>query len=63
MMEGKQIKTLDGLMKAVTDRRAVIVPSSMIFRRPRPAAVVVNMQARIVYNMIRVGMFIYKKGK
>lgn len=57
----KKITTLDELMGAALLKMAVVVPSSHCFRRPLPAAFIINMQAAIVYRMIKDGMYIYER--
>lgn len=60
-MIGKPILTLDALMAAVKNKRSVICPKGQNF--PIPAAVMQNMQARVVYDFINLGLFVYKPKK
>ena len=60
-MKHNKITTLDELMGAALLRMAVVVPSSRCFQRPLPAAFIINMQAAIVYRMIKDGMYIYER--
>jgi hypothetical protein len=57
----KQIKTLAQLLKAAEARRSVIVPSLSYFRRPQPAAFVINLQGRQLLKLLNAGMYIYKR--
>ena len=60
-MAHNKITTLDELMGAALLKMAVVVPGSRCFRRPLPAAFIINMQAAIVYHLIKDGMYIYER--
>lgn len=55
-----QITTLDALVKAAQDGKAVITHKGCFSKRHCAAAFVVSMQARIVHNLIQSGLFIYE---
>jgi len=61
--KGKQIKTLDALVKAVEDKRAVFTDSFGMLHNPRPAAWVINLSGAIISRIIINGLYIYKKDK
>ena len=56
----RQIHTLAELDLLSRDKRAVVVPGT-VWRRPTPAAFMMNLQARIVQNLLMIGMFVYEK--
>ena len=55
------IRTLDDLVDAELSNRAVVVAGWRNFKRPTPAAFIMNMPGWIIYRMIRGGMFLYEK--
>ena len=54
-----QITTLNDLAECAKNKRAVYVPSHPPWSKPKPAAVVMQLQAQIVYQMLKDGMFLY----
>ncbi len=60
-MPSVQIMNLTDLDDAREFRRAVYVPSSAPWRKPRPAATVLRMPAATVLSLIRAGLFTYEK--
>ncbi len=58
-MNGEQIKSLDDLMKARANRRAVTCPKSHCFHGPTPAAFVANYTGEIIFQLIASGLFVY----
>lgn len=56
---GARIWTLKQLINAAQWKRAVIGNSTFV-TRPRPAAFIVSMQARIVYKLLQDGLWFYK---
>lgn len=61
---GRKIETIEELEELATERRAVVVPSSCNYNRPKPAAVLLNMSAGQVLRYIRWGMYLYiKRGR
>ena len=60
-MNWDQISTLSHLMAAVQFKKAVIVPSSPGWSKPRPAAFMINLSGTILYKLFDLGMYIYKK--
>lgn len=61
MALGRPITTLEGLEWARKNRKAVIVPDSWAWRKPLPAAALINQQGHILLDLFNLGMFIYKK--
>ncbi len=57
----ERINNLLALRIAVTNKRAVICPSSRCFRGPRPAAFMINLSGEILLRLFGGGMYIYKK--
>jgi len=60
MKEKQKIKTLEDLVHAAEERKSVVVPSSPIWRITRPAAFVLNLQARTVAYLLKAGMYVYE---
>jgi len=56
-MNGNQIKTLAELDLARTMRLSVIVPGTA-FKKPSPAAFVMNLQGHVLYHLFLKGMFV-----
>ena len=58
-----QIKTLEQLEAAALERRSVFCPESkgLMKTKPMPAAFVISMQARMVLNLMRAGLYVYTK--
>lgn len=61
MDAGNRIYSLMDLSEAVKNKQAVVIPELWLWRKPRPAAFVINLSGAIILNMINKGMFIYKK--
>jgi len=55
----KQIVTLGELLKASQDRKAVYVPSSSSWKKPKPAAFIIGLPGRMLVRLFQQGMFIY----
>lgn len=60
---GAKVDSLRKLNEAALDRRAVIVPESTGFGKPRAAAFVISLPGRVINNLLSMGMFIYEKEK
>ncbi len=59
---GTRIYNLESLMSAVRLKRAVFVPKSVSWSKPRPAAFVINLQGFVLLQMFIAGLYIYEKG-
>jgi len=59
----QRIDTLEKLVAARWGRRAVICPSSYTFRKPKPAAFMIQLSGEILRRLMRDGMFIYESKK
>ena len=57
-MIGRRVRTVEALAKLAEQRRAVWYQN---FGRPIPAVVILNMSAGQVLQMIRHGLYLYKK--
>jgi len=56
----KQIKTLNGLMKAAKNKRAVIIPGLYSYgKKPSPAAWIINHPGDRILYYLNIGMFLY----
>jgi len=60
-MNPHKIFTLWQLQMAVKSKKAVVVPKSYCWSRPRPAAVLIHQQAAALVKLFDLGMYIYKK--
>ena len=57
-----QITTFGQLAEAMIEKRAVIVPGT-VWGKPRPAAVVMQLQGTTILRLINKGMYLYNKPK
>lgn len=55
-----RITTLDELMDAVRDRRAVVAPGT-VFEKPRGAAWIARLQGTIIHRLFNYGLFLYER--
>lgn len=60
-MIGRKIPGLVSLSIAVKQKRAVVVPKSHSWRKPRPAAVMIHQPGAVLLKLFGVGMFVYEK--
>jgi len=58
-----RITSLAKLDLACHQRRSVFVPKSRVWGKPRPAAFIISLQARMVLRMLREGLYIYHAAK
>ncbi len=56
-----QIFLVEQLAQLALDRRAVVSPKCGLCLKPRPAAFLMNLPARVVCNMLVEGLFVYEK--
>jgi len=61
-MRGAQIKTIDDIYWLSIERRSVVC-KEFANRKPKPASFIINLQGRIIYSLIKKGMWLYKKRK
>lgn len=59
-MRGDKIYTLEELVWARTQKRAVVC-SAYCFRKPTPAAWVINLSGDMIHKLISGGMWVYQK--
>lgn len=60
-MKDGRIGTLSELMLAADTHRAVICPTFRGFVKPRPAAFVIGMPAKVVLRMLQQGLYLWRK--
>ncbi len=60
---GAPVYSLHDLRDAMDNHKAVYVPKSRIWRKPRPAAFIINLMGGEIIRLLDMGMFIYEKGK
>lgn len=56
-----KIKTLGQLIQASIDKKAVIVPASHAWQKPKPASVMIHLQGVVIHRLLQMGIFIYHK--
>ena len=61
MEAGQQIYSLEDLFGAMKEKKAIVTPALWLWRKPKPAAFIINLSGIIILDMITKGMFIYKK--
>lgn len=59
----ERIKTLKQLKKLVLKKKAVIVPNTGAWRKPRPAAFMIHLSGEILLRLFERGMYEYKKAE
>lgn len=60
-MRGKQILTLLQIKDAACEKRSLICPLWSGFKRPRPAAFVINLPGDIILKMMMTVLYLYEK--
>ena len=60
---GTQVKNLQFLRALALSRKSVYVPKSPVFRKPRPAAWIINLQGTVLVRLFEMGMFVYEPQK
>ena len=60
-MNPHKISTLWELHMAVKSKKAVVVPKSPCWSKPRPAAFMINLPGAVIVKLFDSGMYIYKK--
>lgn len=58
-----RIDTLSDLVDAASARKSVVCPGSYCWEKPKPAAVVINLNGLIIYRLLNQGIYIYQKPK
>jgi hypothetical protein len=57
----EQVKSLSRLCELAIERKSIIANWPPSFKKCKPAAFVIGMQARMVQNMLDSGMYVYEK--
>lgn len=59
---GDQVNTLHHLASLAADKRSVCAPGfrGLPFRKPKPAAFVINMSGQIILQLIASGLYVYE---
>ena len=58
-----RISTLKALEKHAKNKRSVFCPHTTVWKKPTPAAFVINLPGAILLKMFRGGMFVYNKDR
>jgi hypothetical protein len=56
-----RVETLGQLYLARVKRQAIICPNHRAWKKPRPAAFMMNLSGEILYRLFAGGMYIYEK--
>jgi hypothetical protein len=59
--QGKRICCLQGLIYAAEEKRAVVVPLAHCWRKPTPAAFMIQQHGDIINRLLNLGIYIYEK--
>lgn len=62
-MIGDKINSLDDLINAALNKRAVTCPECRCWEGPIPAAFVQNQIGVVIHRLIKSGLYIYEKPK
>jgi len=60
-MIGSRIVDLDDLFALAQSHRSVVVPKLSVWKKPRPAAFMMNLTGQVLLELITAGMYEYKK--
>ncbi len=61
--QGKRICCLQGLVDAAKEKRAVVVPYAHCWKKPTPAAFMIQQHGDTINRLLNVGIYIYEKEK
>lgn len=56
-----RIRTLEQLIQAAMDKKAVVVPASHAWQKPKPASIIIHLQGTVIHRLLQMGIFIYHK--
>jgi len=56
-----RINGLEELQQAALNRRAVVIPHSWVWRKPKPAAVIINLPGSVLIRLFNMGIYLYEK--
>ncbi len=59
--QGFRIENLNELKNAVEHHKSVVCPDCPAWRKPRPAAFMMNMSGTILHRLFYAGMYYYNK--
>ena len=59
----KQIVTLNALAKTADQHRSIVCPTVWCFRKPIPAAWMINLSGCMIHRLMKAGMFRYTKAR
>jgi len=59
--QGKRICCLQGLVDAAHEKKAVFAPYAHCWKKPVPAAFMINQHGDILNRLLNVGIYIYEK--
>lgn len=57
----RRVYALWELKQWVRCRRSVFVPTSFAWRKPRPAAFMINLPGTVLLDLFHMGMYVYEK--
>jgi len=56
----KKLTRIEQIQQAALNGKAVIVPKSPCFCKPKPAAFIISMQGRVICFLLAQGMYLYQ---
>jgi hypothetical protein len=59
----KQVRSLKHLRLLAIQRKSVVCPSLKPWKKPRPAAFMINLQGTVLHRCLEGGMYVYNKGE
>ena len=59
----ERVRTLSDLVEAASAKKSVVCPGNWAWSKPKPAAVVINLNGITLHRMIEQGIYVYDKPK
>ena len=57
----EKVDSLQGLYQLALERKAVFSPALKPWCKPTPAAFVINLQGRVILNLLKHGLYVWEK--
>ena len=58
-----RIRSIYELERAMKQKRAVIIPGTAKWQKPKPAAIIINLPLARVLKLLKEGIYLYEKPK
>lgn len=56
----KRINTIEQISEAASKRQSLVVPTSICFCKPRPAAWIIHMSGYQICRLLSLGLYVYR---